>query len=273
MALAPAAAMLVLSVLTPKRGELPLEANVSKRPEGSWLNSRTELEAVYDSLTDADPSASKWVHYFEIYERHLTRFRGQDVTICEVGVNMGGSLAAYRKYFGERATIIGVDVFNSSFMEDNPVYGRPRMFYGDQGSREFWRSFRQLVPRLDVLIDDGGHTAHLQVTTLEEMLPHLAPGGVLLTEDIIDVKAQKSIVRHVAAKYVTGEGGLYPFHFHAMLTQKRLTPAQQMLFSVSFYANVLVFEKLSTNRSLTRPIDHKSPITRTGERPKGTRMG
>ena len=149
---------------------------------------------------------SKWVHYFEIYERHLARFRGEAATICEVGVNTGGSLKAYH-YFGERAAIIGVDVFNSSFMEDNPVYGRPRMFVGDQGSAAFWRSFRERVPRLDVLIDDGGHTATLRVTTLEECC--LAPGGVLLTEDIIDVNngVDRAPRRR---KYVTGEAASSP---------------------------------------------------------------
>ena len=265
--------MLALVELVVCKLKPPLAPDVRERPEGSWLPGTSQLEGVYDSLTGSDPEMSKWVHYFEIYERHLARFRGEAATICEVGVNAGGSLKAYRNYFGERATIIGVDLFNSSFMEDNPVYGRPRMFVGDQGSAAFWRSFRERVPRLDVLIDDGGHTATLQVTTLEEMLPHLAPGGVLLTEDIIDVNKPASIVRHVAAKYVTGEGGLFPFRWSRHLTQKRLTPAQQSLFSISFYAHVLVFEKLSVNRSVLRPIAHYSGITRTGERPRGTHMG
>ena len=105
------------------------------------------------------------------------------------------------------------------------------------------------------------------------MLPHLAPGGVLLTEDIIDLRKQKSIVRHVAAKYVSGEGGLFPFHWSSRLTQKSLTPTQQAIFGVSFYAHMIVFEKLSVNRSITRPINHHSPIRKTGVRPRGTHMG
>ena len=262
-------ALLVGATITPS-----LDSDVARRPDGSWLRERTHLEAVYAGLSDADPSASKWMHYLEIYEKHLARFRGTDAVICEVGVNTGGSLAAYRKYFGEGVTLIGVDLFNASFMQGNPTYGRPRMFYGDQGSPAFWRWFKAQVPRLDVLIDDGGHTAHLQVTTLEEMLPHIAPGGVFLTEDIIDIQKQNSIVRHVAAKYVTGtEEGLFPFHFHAKLTQTKLTPAQRSLFSVSFYANVIAVEKLSVNRSVLRTFTHRSPIQRTGTRPRGTRMG
>jgi hypothetical protein len=37
---------------------------------------------------------------------------------------------------------------------------------------------------LDILIDDGGHRMEQQIVTLEEMLPHLRPGGVYLCEDI-----------------------------------------------------------------------------------------
>ena len=262
-------AQVVSGTLTPA-----LNQNLSMREEGSWLGKRAKLEVTYEDLTLEDPAAGKWAHYFEIYDRHLARFRGKDVAICEVGVNAGGSLAAYRKYFGERAQIYGVDLFNSTFMEANATYGRPqRMFTGSQGSPAFWRAFREQVPRLDVLIDDGGHTAALQVTTLEEMLPHLAPGGVLLTEDIIDVERKQSVVRHVATKYVTGESGLFPFHWNPRLTQKSLTPAQQALFGISFYPHVIAFEKLKVNRSILRPINHKSPIIQTGVRPKGTHGG
>jgi hypothetical protein len=37
---------------------------------------------------------------------------------------------------------------------------------------------------VDVLIDDGGHQPEQQMVTLEEMLPHLRPGGVYLCEDV-----------------------------------------------------------------------------------------
>jgi hypothetical protein len=34
----------------------------------------------------------KWMHYFEIYDRHFSRFRNKDVHIVEIGVFQGGSL-------------------------------------------------------------------------------------------------------------------------------------------------------------------------------------
>ena len=42
----------------------------------------------------------------------------------------------------------------------------------------------EAAPRIDILIDDGGHEPEQQRVTLEEMLPHLSPGGVYLCEDI-----------------------------------------------------------------------------------------
>jgi hypothetical protein len=32
----------------------------------------------------------KWVHYFDIYYRHLSAFRGREVTLVEFGVGQGG---------------------------------------------------------------------------------------------------------------------------------------------------------------------------------------
>ena len=34
----------------------------------------------------------KWKHYFEIYDRHFSRFRGSNVHVVEFGVSHGGSL-------------------------------------------------------------------------------------------------------------------------------------------------------------------------------------
>lgn len=34
------------------------------------------------------------------------------------------------------------------------------------------------------MLDDGGHEAYQQIPTLEELLPHMAPGGVYICEDI-----------------------------------------------------------------------------------------
>ncbi|MGA2249637.1 class I SAM-dependent methyltransferase [Terracidiphilus sp.] len=123
----------------------------------------------------------KWDHYFDIYERHFRSFRGRDITIVEIGIYSGGSLQMWKDYFGPKCQIVGVDIEPACKSYEN---GSIRVFIGDQADREFWHRFKQEVGMVDIVIDDGGHSPQQQIVTLEEMLPHLNPGGVYLCEDI-----------------------------------------------------------------------------------------
>ena len=123
----------------------------------------------------------KWLHYFDLYDRHFSKFRGQEVHVLEIGIYSGGSLSMWKDYFGAGCRVYGVDIEEScKAYEDDAT----RVFIGDQADREFWRRFKQQVPTLDIVIDDGGHEAHQQIATLEELLPHLRPGGVFVCEDV-----------------------------------------------------------------------------------------
>ena len=52
----------------------------------------------------------KWVHYFNVYEKWFSSYRGKDIVFVEIGVYQGGSLQMWKNYFGKDAKIIGVDV-------------------------------------------------------------------------------------------------------------------------------------------------------------------
>lgn len=123
----------------------------------------------------------KWVHYFDIYQRHLSKFVGRDAHIVEVGIFSGGSLLMWRDYFGPRSQITGVDIEESCRCYEQEGI---RVFIGDQADRGFWKLFRESSAPFDVLIDDGGHAPLQQRVTLEETLPFLKPGGVYLCEDV-----------------------------------------------------------------------------------------
>jgi len=123
----------------------------------------------------------KWDHYFDIYHRHFSKFVGRKVHVLEIGVFSGGSLEMWRNYFGPKCRVYGVDI-----AEECKAYANDytKIFVGDQADRGFWKSFREQVPTLDILIDDGGHQSEQQIVTLEEMLAHLRPGGVYVCEDV-----------------------------------------------------------------------------------------
>lgn len=123
----------------------------------------------------------KWVHYFDIYHRHFERFRGKRVVVLEFGVNQGGSLEMWRHYFGRRAMIYGVDIDPRCARLSGR---RTKIFIGDQEDREFLRSIAAEIGRIDVLIEDGGHTMGQQIATFEELYPHVSDDGVFLIEDL-----------------------------------------------------------------------------------------
>ena len=124
---------------------------------------------------------NKWHHYFEIYHRHFAQFCGRSPVVVEVGVSHGGSLQMWRHYFGPGAQVFGIDVNpRCKEFEDESI----TILIGDQADRSFLAGVRERVPRIDILIDDGGHRMFQQIATFEELYPHIQPHGVYLCEDI-----------------------------------------------------------------------------------------
>jgi hypothetical protein len=123
----------------------------------------------------------KWHHYFDIYHRHFAPFRGKSPVVVEIGVFHGGSLQMWRDYFGPGARIVGIDIDPRcrDFEEDGI-----EILTGDQADRGFLAEVRRRVPHIDILIDDGGHTAPQQIASFEELYPHIQPDGIYLCEDM-----------------------------------------------------------------------------------------
>lgn|SRR5262245_58166123 len=123
----------------------------------------------------------KWMHYFDVYHRHLERFRHRPVTLLEVGVGHGGSLQMWKEYLGRGARIVGVDIApRAKTLEEEQV----EIVIGDQEDRTFLRMLARELRAVDIVIDDGGHRMTQQIATFEELFPIVAPTGVYLVEDL-----------------------------------------------------------------------------------------
>lgn len=123
-------------------------------------------------------SSDKWIHYFDIYDQYFTKFRDKSPTMVEVGIFDGGSIEAWVEYFGEGATVIGID--NQCRIDE--VEGA-KLYLGDQSSPEFWDNFLQEVPKIDCFVDDGSHIMNHQILTFLKVWPHISEGGVYICED------------------------------------------------------------------------------------------
>jgi hypothetical protein len=126
------------------------------------------------------PLIHKVRHYFDIYDRHFSRFRGRPLTMIEIGVFNGGSLPMWRNYLGPQARIVGVDINPGCKQFSEPGID---IVIGDQGDRGFLRSLADRYPDVAILLDDGGHRMHQQIATFEELYPRLQPDGVYMCED------------------------------------------------------------------------------------------
>jgi hypothetical protein len=200
---------------------------------------QNDLQRHFDS-TQSGPGIWKWQHYFEIYDRHFSKFRNKPVNVLEIGIYSGGSLRMWKSYFGASCIVYGVDMEeNCRAYEAQGV----RVFIGDQADRNFWRRFKQEAPKIDCVIDDGGHTSLQQLTSFEELFPHLSPGGIYLCEDIHGAMSYFSA-------YVSGLScQLHACPIDADLTndERRLfakaSPFQSAVHSIHVYPFIAIIEK------------------------------
>jgi 23S rRNA U2552 (ribose-2'-O)-methylase RlmE/FtsJ len=138
-----------------------------------------DLEKIFYS--NKGGTIHKWKHYLEIYERHFSKYKNKEVVILEIGVFQGGSLRMWKKYFGKNAKIYGIDINpECKKLEEAGI----EIFIGSQEDRNFLRKIKKIIPKVDILIEDGGHTMNQQITTFEELYDHVKSDGIYLCEDL-----------------------------------------------------------------------------------------
>ena len=73
-------------------------------------------------------------------------------------------------YFGPNSKIYAVDINpECKKLEQENV----KVFIGSQEDPHFWANVKKQIPKLDILLDDGGHTMKQQIVTFEEMYDHV----------------------------------------------------------------------------------------------------
>jgi hypothetical protein len=194
--------------------------------------------SIEECFAQAPALCVKHDSYFQVYAALLAQYVGQPITFVEVGVFNGGSLHMWRRYFGEKARIIGVDLNPDARKWQAEGF---EIFIGDQSDASFWRDFYQTVGPIDVLLDDGGHMNHQQLVTTEHALEHINDAGMLIVEDVhtsympgFNSKSEHSFVsfgKHI----VDAVNGRFPgIDTGANLYQDRV-------WAVSFYESIVAF--------------------------------
>ena len=201
-----------------------------------------KIEELFE--TTEKPS-TKWSGYFDVYERHLSKFVGKSPKILEIGILGGGSIELWLKYFGEGTKVIGVDIDERCL--SYKYEGDAQVVMGDQGSADFWQKFLSENTDFDIIIDDGSHVMSHQITTLQQTFPHLREGGVYICED-----THTSYWPNWGGEY--GKEGTFlayskavtdivnQQHYKAKVEDNVLRTFNN-LYSVAFYNSMVVLEK------------------------------
>ena len=192
---------------------------------------------------------NKFDHYFDVYERYFNQFRNKKITIVEIGVYQGGSLQMWRKYFGNEATIWGIDIDpRCKQLEEENTH----ILIGSQEDRSFLRSIIDKIGPIDILIDDGGHTQDQQIVTFEEMYKYIKIGGIYLCEDV-----------HTSYMNAYGGGnkrnGTFIEYTKSLIDQLNAHYSEQTSFivddftrttnTIHYYDSIVLFEK----RAMVKP--------------------
>lgn len=202
----------------------------------------------------------KWDHYFEIYERYFSKYRGADVNILEIGISHGGSLQLWKKYFGEHVKIFAIDLNPEceKLKEENTT-----IFIGSQSDSAFLREIITQMPQLDIIIDDGGHTMNQQKIAFECLYLKVKDGGVYLVEDTHTSYLYKYHGGYKKASSFIEYSkdlidSLYVWHIEGK-PRVILNEITKNIGCITFFEGIVVFEK--ENRE--KPFDIKKGIETT----------
>lgn len=126
----------------------------------------------------------KWLNYFEAYEKCFGEYVGKACRVLEIGVNKGASLELWKRYFGDAACLVGVDIVPEC-AEYEDASRNIHVRIGSQADPEFLQKVAAEFGPFDIIIDDGSHMASHQIASFNALfMSALKNGGVYLIEDI-----------------------------------------------------------------------------------------
>lgn len=193
-------------------------------------------------LNNGNKRLHKWIHYFDIYERHFDRFREKKPVMLEIGIMGGGSVAMWREYFGPGCQIIGLDINQQCKQHEDEQID---IFIGSQDDPKVIADIFEKYPHIDIVLDDGSHFSPHMIQTFQLVYNRMSPQGVYLVEDTHanywpdwngGLRKSDTFIEFAKAKVD---------ELHAVHTLNALPPTELTAStdSIVFYDSIVVFEK------------------------------
>jgi 23S rRNA U2552 (ribose-2'-O)-methylase RlmE/FtsJ len=130
------------------------------------------------------PGGHKWLGYFPFYDREFGKYHGKNPKVLEIGVYRGASLYLWRTFFGEGATIVGIDIDEKCRAFANPDLNIS-VEIGDQSDPGFLNAVIEKHGPFDIILDDGSHVASHQIASFNGLFMRgLKDTGLYYVEDL-----------------------------------------------------------------------------------------
>jgi demethylmacrocin O-methyltransferase len=119
------------------------------------------------------------------YEDHLGYLRKRKFTMLEIGIGgyaregKGGNSLRMWKHFYPRASIVGLDIQDKSFVDEHRI----QTYKGSQTDEELLKTIMQTAGDVRIIIDDGSHRPEHIRETFRILFPLLRNGGWYIIED------------------------------------------------------------------------------------------
>jgi hypothetical protein len=119
--------------------------------------------------------SDKWSSYLDFYDDKLWYLQDSNINLLEIGVQNGGSLETWARYFWKAEKIVGIDI-DPKCADLKFDDSRIEVIVGDAKTTQIDSTF-------DIIIDDGSHQAADIIANWNHWWPKLNDGGVYVVED------------------------------------------------------------------------------------------
>ncbi|WP_019628280.1 glycosyltransferase [Thioalkalivibrio sp. AKL10] len=127
--------------------------------------------------------SDKWSGNLDVYEDLFAPRRYDPIRLFEIGVQNGGSLELWSKYFTSAELILGCDI-DPACAELSFHDPRIKVMSGDACAPATVREVDACGGAFDVVIDDGSHHVTDVVRAFGKYFPRVRPGGIYVVEDL-----------------------------------------------------------------------------------------
>ena len=180
----------------------------------------------------------KWDSYFLVYDKIFKKYKNKKIKFVEIGVANGGSLFIWRKFFGKKAKIIGIDA--NPYSKKLSKYGF-KIYTGNQSDPNFWKKFFKKEGKVDVILDDGGHKNLQQISTVHYTLPYIKDGGMIVVEDMATSYLKKEFYNPSRFSFVSFCNKIIEFiNYRSGLIKKNMNFYSKKIYSIEFFDSIAV---------------------------------